>query len=1443
MKKIALLLLLCLIVSAIPFNSVIADPPLNPSGGTILGNMVFWENEIARLEVWPHTSTELVKHTQYANLTWKYPSMDIDIAFRFGQLLQSYNDIWLWKNVNHPYKEYEYGNVESDYTIINIESFQAINQPDYVDFGDIPSDNYYNGTLVNGTSYNLGFDTFDWLNPEQTNAIFYYNIWGVTGWHWADNYYYDWDSIKSMFNYQEFNGKHYYYVKDFSAAQSQTYNLKWTYSIPVVDGSSNGKWELLAKRSSDTIQEALSNGSYCMLDPWWNTNWEFRRDIYIQNSYIDATLTDFPVLINISDAIADKMDGGASLRFVNTLNDTVFNYQMDTWTDGSERLVWVAVDSVSNSALTHFNMYYGNTGAGNASTNAVWDANYLGVYHLHDSGATAIDYTSGGNNGTYQGSLSTPVSGICGNGQDLDGNGDYISLPTGAFIQNAGTFEIYYEADGTGATDVMWNNKQDADDYFAVILFTSPTDYDAVYKRQNVNQMDINGGDLSTNWVRLFAVAATNDGALRVDTTSIGTDSSITEGGWSFSSIDVGADTGGGTECDGIIDELRISDSRRSNAWSDACYDNIFNYDTFIIMGAEIIGNSLPVITNPIPVNASTGAARPPELNITVSDANSDTMTLTWYSNSSGSWAAFGYNNSVLDGSYTQTNNNLSASNTTYWWNVSVDDGTNFNDSGIYHFTTLEGVDKPTLFAGNCANETNWIGLTWTIGVNSTHTRIQRRTDANPTSISDGTNIYNASGDQKVDTATSAGLTYYYSTWAYNSTLNEWSNTYESIDIATRPLVPDSFSATTVDNQSISLTWTKGNGADNTTIRYKTGTYPASPTDGTEATNTTGTSTTLSGLNAATTYFFRAWSYNDTVNLLSFYYANDTATTNWQPSNATNLIAGIYDHDQHNLTWVSGNGTATVVCRKTVSYPANYDDGTKIFNSTGASYVSTGLSASTQYFYRAWAWNNTLNVYSIGFSFATNYTRPGLAQNMTGTAFNSTCVNFSWDSATGADNYTMTRKAASYPTSRADGTEICNTSLLYFNDTGYTSGDYYSIWSWNSTSNLYSLLLQVEWGGLSVSTFNETDGTAITGWTIFITNASGSETYEATNQNNGASFAINNVPYGDQTVIIINATDYRSRIYYMDIDVNEQYTLNAYLPGTTESNLYYITVSNNYDEPVGDAAITFRKSISGSYVNTSRLYTNSEGQVNLYFIPGTLIKVTIEASGYIATYDDFTPDPEYYGIYYPVPFTLEFDETGPLAKTFGELIHITAGWETNGTMRITYNDLDINTSDVWIRVFESYNGTLNMNYSANWSANTVTAWVEGLNTSRMHEVRFYINHSTLGTIDNYTIVVMPLRATSYDEDYLEDRIAGPFGEFELGYVNMFIIWGPSMGILLGLAALGHPGAGIIGSALYYVAITWQLDAAVATELGILISLLLVMGALVIAINKKNNKGG
>ena len=93
-------------------------------------------------------------------------------------------------------------------------------------------------------------------------------------------------------------------------------------------------------------------------------------------------------------------------------------------------------------------------------------------------------------------------------------------------------------------------------------------------------------------------------------------------------------------------------------------------------------------ISDPYPADGSTGIGIAPLLNITVSDPQGDNMNISWLSNSSGSWVAFGTNSSVGNGTYHQTFVNASVNGMWWYWKVNVSDGTSYTVSDVFRFYT-----------------------------------------------------------------------------------------------------------------------------------------------------------------------------------------------------------------------------------------------------------------------------------------------------------------------------------------------------------------------------------------------------------------------------------------------------------------------------------------------------------------------------------------------------------------------------------------------------------------------------------------------------------------------------------------------------------------------------------------------------------------------------------
>jgi biopolymer transport protein ExbB len=80
----------------------------------------------------------------------------------------------------------------------------------------------------------------------------------------------------------------------------------------------------------------------------------------------------------------------------------VLDYEIEEWNEAGTSSAWVRVPQIDGSSSNDFIwMYYGNGSAVDASTTAVWSADYQGVWHLNEAtGVAAVDATANTNDAT-----------------------------------------------------------------------------------------------------------------------------------------------------------------------------------------------------------------------------------------------------------------------------------------------------------------------------------------------------------------------------------------------------------------------------------------------------------------------------------------------------------------------------------------------------------------------------------------------------------------------------------------------------------------------------------------------------------------------------------------------------------------------------------------------------------------------------------------------------------------------------------------------------------------------------------------------------------------------------------------------------------------------------------------------------------------------------------
>ena len=159
------------------------------------------------------------------------------------------------------------------------------------------------------------------------------------------------------------------------------------------------------------VDDAYAVDADATLDvDWWDTDWTRRQQLTFDNLAQSETLTDVPVLIVLNSGnvnYAQTKNDGSDLRFF-AADGTALAYEIEQWNEAGDSSVWVRMPQITgNSSSDSIWMYYGNAAAESiAQPGAVWDSNFVGVWHLNEEQAGA------GTDGVYADSTSLGNDGI-----------------------------------------------------------------------------------------------------------------------------------------------------------------------------------------------------------------------------------------------------------------------------------------------------------------------------------------------------------------------------------------------------------------------------------------------------------------------------------------------------------------------------------------------------------------------------------------------------------------------------------------------------------------------------------------------------------------------------------------------------------------------------------------------------------------------------------------------------------------------------------------------------------------------------------------------------------------------------------------------------------------------------------------------------------------------
>ena len=332
---------------------------------------------------------------------------------------------------------------------------------------------------------------------------------------------------------------------------------------------------------------------------WYNASWTYRVKITVDNTKVDADLTDFPVYVNLADLVAgfhtNVKANGADIRVTKSDGTTEVPREVvfyDSATDTGE-LHFKADGTLSNTVDTDFYIYYGNAGASEPAVtdtygrNNVWDSSYKAVYHMQEdpsgNGSGAVkDSTSSGFNMTPAGS---PVSGTgkMGNGIQFDNTNDILT-GSGANLTGSVSSQIWVSTGTTADYDSLIDSQTS--------LGVANDQYNIFFQTGRVIASYGNAFSNATNLITLSTLTKldlTYNGSTLThykDGVSNGTPAYV-KPSVTTSFLAIGARTTSSNVSNALIDEVRISNVARASTWISTEYNNQNSSSTFYTDGAQ----------------------------------------------------------------------------------------------------------------------------------------------------------------------------------------------------------------------------------------------------------------------------------------------------------------------------------------------------------------------------------------------------------------------------------------------------------------------------------------------------------------------------------------------------------------------------------------------------------------------------------------------------------------------------------------------------------------------------------------------------------------------------------------------------------------------------------------------------------------------------------------
>lgn len=855
---------------------------------------------------------------------------------------------------------------------------------------------------------------------------------------------------------------------------------------------------------------------------WWNSGWSYRKLITLDYTQVPSTQTNFPCLINISDSDVSSgaQASGNDITFIlYSDNTTQLNHEIEMYSAG-RLTAWVNVTSLSHAANTLIWMYYGNAGCGSQEhITATWDSGYACVYHFAGSSAIALD-DSTINNNDIASATGDPVyntTGRFGKAVNIDVN-DGLIVPSDSSLNFSTSFttEMYFDVDsapwgGGGDHNMFAKNNAGNSEYVSLSWGDAQ---DRFYQYANDGTYFVCSDVIGpSDWVHLATRVVESSVTSKVYYNNAGsafaTNSNTIEP--NNNALHIGNNENIDAGLVGDLEEFRLSNVLRTEDYLTTSYNTMNNASTgagnpfiatigsqetpqgtnFIIYATlnfsgqtNVQSNSAPIITNP---NPSNGVWEIPTTtnswNCTIEDPNGDIMNITIQGSQD-----IGINASTncLNGSYNISihSNNLSQSSTYTIW-VNASDGTT-NTANTFTFHT----ENSTFFT--LINSTSFSGMT----------EVQQGTPAIPTItthpaegveesnatlrgyITDGegevctgrfqygfdTNYGNTTSNQDnlpnhsyyINNIPDLNNGSYYHFRALANNSNVTSGYGADAVFLTKPLATTSLTTVTYNHSQINLSWTTGNGANNTYIERNT--FDGWARDsGTLVCNITGTDYKDWNLSQGNTYYYQAWSFTTFGGLIQWSDANDSSFNTTDTIGLNVTINGAKFTEEINSTLIGkilNNDSEDTTCYFLLNAWTNDFSSPTVNQSVGVQTQGTTFEYNIVLvngtYYHAKTQGNNIYGWNSSWNTTTLLTKPQPT-----TSFDAVTIgggyNLSWTHGNGYNESVLIMNLTHYPQHLNDGTNLYQGKNDFYHHIGLTPGQtyYYRVWEYIAYAELY----------------------------------------------------------------------------------------------------------------------------------------------------------------------------------------------------------------------------------------------------------------------------------------------------------------------------------------------------------------------------------------------------